>query len=244
MGGDLSRAEAVSDAELEALEKQIEQQELEEKAKVKRDKEVEELVKEKKRLVELEKQRLQERKRFEEEKNKLEDAKRKLEETRQAELERKQHEEEAKRNALAEQKRKAEDAANARVTVVFFRKSAFLGSGFQVAISNNGTAIGSLPNGSFFIHDSPVGKHTFSTDKAFTSYGFSETFEFNSGEIYYIQLLVGGKEGLGRVSENEGRNGIKQLENTGSINPVDVLSNYDASEAYQVKEQTTQKTPL
>ena len=225
--GHFPTVNAVSDAELEALEKQIDQQEKEQKAEKKRKREAEELAIEKKRLIELEKQRLEEQKRIEEEKNKLEKDKKKLEEARQAELERKQREEEAKQIALEEKKRKEEEAANAKVTIVFFRVSAFLGGGFQVTISNNGTAIGSLPNGSFFIHESPVGKQAFSTDKAFTSYGFSKTFEFNPGQIYFIQLLVGAKEGLVQVSQAEGRRAIVKLKNTGSINLADVLNDHE-----------------
>jgi len=97
----LTYVAAVTDAELEALEKQIEQQEAEEKADKKREKEAENLAKEKKRLIELEKQRMEEQKRFEEEKNKLEEDKRKLEKARLAELERKRQEEEAEQQRLA-----------------------------------------------------------------------------------------------------------------------------------------------
>lgn len=244
MVGYLTSVTAVTDAELEALEKQIEQQEAEEKKKaeeeVKRKAEEKRKAKaeaEKKRLVELEKQ-------LQEEQKQLEDEKKKNEEARLAELDRKRHEEEAKRLALEEQKRKEEEAANAKVTVVFFRKSTFLGGGFQVSISNNGTSIGKLPNGSFFIHTSPVGKQTFSTDKAFTSYGFSNTFEFNPGQIYYIQLLVGMEEGLEHVSQADGREEIKKLKNTGNINPADVLSYNDETKAYQAKEPPIQRAPL
>ncbi|MCG8379087.1 MAG: cell envelope integrity protein TolA [Proteobacteria bacterium] len=81
----LTHIHAVTDAELEALEKQLEQVE--------------------------EKQKLEEQqKRFEEKKRKLEEEKRKLEEARLIELERKRQEEETKQLALEEQKRMAEEA--------------------------------------------------------------------------------------------------------------------------------------
>jgi flagellar biosynthesis GTPase FlhF len=93
---------AVTDAELEALEKQLEQQETEEKkqteAEAKRKAEQKrkaEAEAEKKRLVELEKQRMEEEQRqLENEKRKFEEEKKKLEESRLAELERKRQEEE------------------------------------------------------------------------------------------------------------------------------------------------------
>jgi DNA gyrase/topoisomerase IV subunit A len=250
----LNRAEAkakrIAMAE-ERIRFEKDQQGLAEEQKLKAEKEAKRLLEEQKlkeeeakQLVELEKKRQEEQRMLEEEKDKLEQEKRKLQEARQAELDRKQQKEEAKQFALEEQIRKEEEAANARVTVVFFRKSTFLGGGFQVSISNNGTSIGKLPNGSFFIHTSPVGKQTFATDKAFTSYGFSNTFEFNPGQIYYIQLLVGGEEGLELVSQSEGREGIKKLKNTGNINPADVLNDYDETEAYQAKEPPTQRAPL
>jgi len=94
--GYLASVTAVTDAELEALEKQIEQQEAEEKqkakAEAKRRAEAEKLAEEKKRLAEIEKQ-LQEKQR------QLEDEEKKNEETQLAELERQHQEEEAKKRA-------------------------------------------------------------------------------------------------------------------------------------------------
>jgi formylglycine-generating enzyme required for sulfatase activity len=105
----LSHVHAVTDAELEALEKQIEQQEAEEKkeaeAKAKR--------KAEERKAVLEKQRLEvEQKRLEEERRQLEEEKRELEKTRQAELERKQQEEEAERQQLAAEEARLKKKAN------------------------------------------------------------------------------------------------------------------------------------
>jgi len=115
----LTSATAVTDAELEALEKQIEQQEAEEKkqaeAEAKRKAEAEakwkaeqkrkaEVEAEKKRLSELEKQ-LQEKQR------KFEDEKKKIEEARLAELEQRRQEEAAERQRLAaEEARLKKDA--------------------------------------------------------------------------------------------------------------------------------------
>jgi len=95
--GYLTPVQAVTDAELEALEKQIEQQEVDEKKKaeeeVKRKAEYKRKAKaeaEKKRLVELEKKQRQEELRL------LKEERRKLEEARQIELDRKQQEKEKK----------------------------------------------------------------------------------------------------------------------------------------------------
>ena len=94
MAGYLNPVTAVTDAELEALEKQIEQQEAEEKKKAEAEakRKVEQKRKaeaevEKKRLVELEKQRQEEQRRL-------------------TELERKRQEEEAKKRAEEEKKEK------------------------------------------------------------------------------------------------------------------------------------------
>jgi formylglycine-generating enzyme required for sulfatase activity len=112
IAGYLPPVTAVTDAELEALEKQIEQQEVEEKqqaeAEAKRKAEQKRKAEEK-RLSELEKHRLEEeQKRLEEARSKREEEKRKLEQARQAELERKRQEEE-KRLVEEETKRKEEE---------------------------------------------------------------------------------------------------------------------------------------
>jgi len=100
--GYLSPAKAVTDAELEALEKQIEQLETDEEkqaeAAAKRKAEAEKLAEEKKRL--------------EEERAKLEEEKRKLEEARLAELERQRREEEAKKQAEEVRQLAVKEGAN------------------------------------------------------------------------------------------------------------------------------------
>ena len=112
--GYLTPVQAVTDAELEALEKQIEQQEAEEKKQAEADakrraeagakrkteqKRKAEVEAEKKRFVELEKQRQEEQRRFTEEM-------RNQEEARLVELERQRQEEEAKKRAEEEKKEK------------------------------------------------------------------------------------------------------------------------------------------
>jgi phage-related minor tail protein len=247
MVGYLTPVHSVTDAELEALEKQIEQQEVEEKqqaeAEAKRRAEAEKLA-EKKRLAELEKQRQEEQRRFEEEKDKLEQEKRKLEEARQAELDRKQREKEAKRLAEEEQKHKEEEAANARVTVVLFRFTKSGGTWGEVPLTHNDTNIGKLPNRSFLIYISPPGKQTISTDVGYTNYDIDKTFEFEPGQTYYIQVEVGFSYSLELIAQAEGRNTIKGLKNVGKINPADVLSDYDESEAYKEPITTQQQAPL
>jgi len=107
--GYLTPVQAVTDAELEALEKQIEQQEAEEKRQAEAKLEKQQLLEEKRllekqveemRKLEAEKKQLAEQKRLEEEEEK------KMEEARLAELERQRQEEEAKKRAEEEKKEK------------------------------------------------------------------------------------------------------------------------------------------
>jgi len=104
MVGYLSHVHAVTDAELEALEKQIEQQEAEDKQQFESE---EKRKAEQKRKVEaeMEKKRLAEQKRIEEEKRKKEEAKKKANEQQPLlELEKRRLEEERKRIALEKEK--------------------------------------------------------------------------------------------------------------------------------------------
>jgi flagellar biosynthesis GTPase FlhF len=246
--GFLSPTQAVSDAELEALEKQIEQQELEEKKQLEKRK-IEELRKKETEVQrikkEQERQRLEEEQRLlEVEKGKLEQEKRKLEDARQAEADRKKQEKEAIQFALEEQKRKEEEAANARVSIVFYRAASYVGSLTTVPLKHNEDHIGTLPNGSFLILSSQPGSHSFSTDSGYPSYDVIKTFNFEPGQIYYLQLGVGFSFSIMLISQAEGRNAMKGLKNVGKINPADVLSDYDESEAYKEKDTSIQYPSL
>lgn len=244
-------ATAVTDAELEALEKQIEQQETDAKkqadANAKRKAENDA---ENKRIFNLEKQRQLEQRQLEDDKKKLEEEKkaveiekRKVEEARQSELDRKRKEEEAKQLALKEQKRKEEEVAKAKVTVVLVRLSRYVGSLVAVPMKFNDTNIASLPNGSFQIVTTTPGSQSFATDSGYAGYDIIKTFEFEPGQIYFIQVGVGFSYSIALISNTEGRSGMKGLKNVGKINPADVFSDYDESEAY--KENTSiQKVPL
>lgn len=225
----LTSVQAVTDAELEALEKQIEQQEAEEKkqAEAKRQSEAKAEV-EKRRTVELEKQRREEQRLFEEEKRKLEKEKKKLEQVRQAELERKQQEEETKRLLLEEQKRKEEEAERSIVTLVFFRNQGFPFTGDSALISHNNSQIGSLHSKAFFIYTSPPGKQTFST-VIFKDWTTKKEFEFMPSQTYFIMTAID-FDNVHLTIESVGPQAIKDLKNTGSINPQDVLKNYGTSE--------------
>ena len=117
--GYVNHVEAVTDAELEALQKQLEQQEAEEKKQAEAE-EKKKAEKKAKSKADLEKQRLEEAKRVAEEKRKAEEAqrqkdaeakrvaeeKRKVEEARLAVLERQRQEEEAKKRVEEEKKEK------------------------------------------------------------------------------------------------------------------------------------------
>ena len=193
------------------------------------------------RLIELERQRLKEQKRIDEEKNKLEEDKRKLEEARQAELERKQQEEEAKRLALEEQKHKEEEAAKARVTIIFYRNQGYIGGGGTVSISHNNENIGRLQNKTFFIYFSPPGTQKFLT--SVQGIDLEKTFEFKPSLTYYISYNFTFDATLEIIPNSDGRVAIKGIKNTGNINPADVLSDYDETEAYK-EDTSTKRVPL
>jgi actin-related protein len=101
--GYLTPVQAVTDAELEALEKQLEQQETEEKKQT----EAEARRKAEELKNELEKQKLQEdQKRLAKDQRKLEEEKRKLEEAQLVELERKREKEAAKKKSEQQKTKK------------------------------------------------------------------------------------------------------------------------------------------
>jgi len=204
----LSQVQAVDDAEFEALEKQVEQLEADEKNKADAI-EKKKAEAEKKRLAELERQRQEEQKRVEEEKLKLEEERKRLEDVRKAELERKRQEDEAKR--LAE-----EEATTSSVTVIFFRTFSFIGILGDSPITHHGINIANISNDSSFTYSTTPGRHTFDV----ISEGSSPvTFEFEPRQTYYIWIKIRGSRGENRtvrlqsVSEAEGSAAIKKEDN-------------------------------
>ena len=188
---------------------------------------------EEKRLREEEEKQLVELKKIEEEKKINVIVEKRLAEEKKIRQEEEKRKLEAKRLALEEQKSKEEEAAKASVTIIFIRKSRFVGMITDDYISQNGTQIGSLSNGSFFITSVPSGTNNFDG---------AATFEFEPNQIYYIDVIVGFGPTIHQlISKAEGRAAMKGLKNVGNTNPVDVLSDYDESEAY--KEPATQHVP-
>ena len=241
--GYLPTTTAVTDAELEALEKQIEQLESEEKKQAEAAEKKKADV-EKKRLSELEKQRQEKLRFLEEEKNKLEQEKWKLEEARQTELDRKRQEKEAKQFALEEQKSKEEEAAKARVTIVFYRNQGYVGGGSTASIFHNSDNIGGLINETFFIYSSPPGTQTFTAEiTGLGTFNVEKTFDFKPSQTYYISYNFTFDATLQLVPNIDGRAAIIGIKNVGKINPADVLNDYDESEAYK-EPPTQQQTPL
>ena len=125
-----SSVSAVTDAELEALEKQIEQQEVEEKKKA----EVEAKQKAEERKARLEKQKL------EEEQKRLAEEKRKLEEAKLIELERQRQEETKKRV-----EKEKEEKYNLLITEA---EQAVSNKDKELAISKYNEALALVPNDS------------------------------------------------------------------------------------------------
>ena len=182
-------AERIALEEKQRLEEEEKQRLVEEQKRIKE--------KETERLAEVEKQH-QEEIRLEEERNRIEEAK--LAEDR---VEHQKQEEEARRLA-------AKEAVTTSVTVIFFRKPAFIGSGLNIHITYRGTKIASLPIGSSFTYSITPGKHTFDTSLYYG--GVREnTFEFEPRQTYYIMTVIE-KRGIGPsgaslrlVTEAEGR---------------------------------------
>ncbi len=240
--GCLTSVNAVTDAELEALEKQIEQQEVEEKnqaeVEAKRkaeEKRIAEAESKKKRLDELEKKQRQEELRLlEAERAKLKEEKRELEKARQVELEQKREEEEAKRLLLEEQKRQKEEAVRSVVTLVFFRNQGSVFDGDSALISHNNSQIGSLHSKAFFIYTVPPGKQTFSV-VIFKNWTTKKEFEFMPSKTYFIMAAIDWTS-VHLTLESVGSEVINELKNTGSIKPQDVLKDFGLSENSEIND--------
>jgi hypothetical protein len=207
---------------LEVLEKQIEQQEAENKKKA--EAEAKRIVDERK--AELEKQKLQkEQKQLAEEKRKLEEQKRKLEEARQAEFKRKQQEEEAKQLAIEELERKAEEAKKAIVTLVFYRNQSYPFGGGSALISHDGNEIGKLLSKSYFIYQSPPGKQNFKAT-IFGDWNAEKGFDFKPSSTNFVMVAIDWTT-LNLSIETGGVEAISKLKNSGSIDPKQFFNNFD-----------------
>jgi len=191
--GYLSPVQAVTDAELEALEKQIEQQEVEEKkqAEAKERKRAEAETKrkaEEKRKAEAE----VEQKRLEEEKNKLEQEKRNLEEARQAELDRKRQEEEQKKlveqKRIEEEKRKEEEAKKRAEEEKKKKYNLLLSNGRDLALIKEGATL-SIPTG-----EDPSSSKNAAIDGIINNYGVLHGWAASSWNLPNSYLLVTLKE--------------------------------------------------
>jgi Protein of unknown function (DUF2846) len=100
-----------------------------------------------------------------------------------------------------------------KALVIFYRERHFTGGGMGYVIRNNGTKIGGLPNGSYFVYQASPGPHQFTASTAVT-----EEKEINvvAGKTYYIrgEVQMGifmGRPHLTFVTAEEGASAIKDL---------------------------------
>jgi hypothetical protein len=77
--------------------------------------------------------------------------------------------------------------ANSAV-VCFFRPSAFTGGGMSYFVFEDNTKIGLLKSGSYFMHRSMPGKHTYLAE---TEARAAVTLDVKAGETYYVEGGIG-----------------------------------------------------
>ena len=97
--------------------------------------------------------------------------------------------------------------------VVFYRERHFVGGGVGYNVRDNGTKIGGLPNGSYFVYQANPGTHTFSAATEATD---EKPVKVEAGRTYYVrgEIQVGvlvGRPHLTIVAAEEGSNAIKNL---------------------------------
>ncbi len=97
--------------------------------------------------------------------------------------------------------------------VNFYRQKNLVGFAIGYDVRDNGTKIGGLPNGSYFVYDASPGRHTFSATTESTS---KVTLNIEPSQTYYVRgaLQMGafvGRPKLTVVEPQEGSEAIKSL---------------------------------
>lgn len=116
--------------------------------------------------------------------------------------------------------------------VYFVRDSAFMGGGVSYFIFEDTTKIGLLKSGTYFIHKTTPGKHTYYAE---TESRASVTLDIEAGKTYYVEGSVGlgflaGRPQLTEITETVARQYLPDLEYIRLATPEEV-------EAYKLKEQ-------
>lgn len=116
--------------------------------------------------------------------------------------------------------------------VYFVRDSAFGGAGISYFIFEDTKKIGLLKSGTYFIHKTTPGKHTYLAE---TEARAAVTLDVEAGKTYYIEGNVGmgfwaGRPQLTEITEPVARQYLPELEYIRLATPEEV-------EAYKLKEQ-------
>jgi len=97
--------------------------------------------------------------------------------------------------------------------VIFYRERHFVGGAVSYKVLDNGTRIGGLPNGAYFVYQAKPGVHTFTAATEATD---EKPLTVEAGKTYYIRgevqmgVLVG-RPHLIIVDSQEGVSAIKDL---------------------------------
>ena len=100
-----------------------------------------------------------------------------------------------------------------KALVIFYRERHFVGGGVSYKVFDNGTRIGGLPNGAYFVYQAKPGAHKFTASTESTS---EHVLTLEAGKTYYIRgevhmgVMVGRPE-LVIADSNEAAAAIKDL---------------------------------
>jgi Protein of unknown function (DUF2846) len=72
--------------------------------------------------------------------------------------------------------------------VIFYRERRFVGGGVSYKVFDNGTRIGGLPNGAYFVYQAKPGAHKFTASTETTE---QHVITVEAGKTYYIRGEVG-----------------------------------------------------
>src|SRR3982751_1790076 len=71
-----------------------------------------------------------------------------------------------------------------KALVVFYRERRFVGGGVSYKVFDNGTRIGGLPNGAYFVYQAKPGAHKFTASTESTS---QHVLTLDAGQTYYVR---------------------------------------------------------
>ena len=71
-----------------------------------------------------------------------------------------------------------------KALVVFYRERRFVGGGVSYKVFDNGTRIGGLPNGAYFVYQAKPGAHKFTASTESTA---QHVLTLDAGQTYYVR---------------------------------------------------------